>query len=126
MSATAWWTAADSGEMDALVWELCRSYFEHRQRCRSCSPFPCPVLTRWRSHLEECKACRGDAPLTYGLPCERYHEFIAHGDSCRRCNPCPALRTAIEVIVDWRDTRELLSRAEFLRGERAKLEGWAA
>ena len=68
MRATPWWTQADSAEMDALVWELCRSYVKHRDRCDACSPEPCPMLTGWREHVETCKACKGEAPLTYGLP----------------------------------------------------------
>jgi hypothetical protein len=123
--SSPWWTPADAAELDVLVFELSRGYFEHRQRCRACSPFPCPVLTQWRAHLEKCKPCQGDAPLTYGPPCSRRREFIEHGDSCPRCNPCPALRKAIEAVADWREARELRSRAEWLRAERERFEGAA-
>ncbi|MBA2642809.1 MAG: hypothetical protein H0U82_07785 [Actinobacteria bacterium] len=131
-AATHWWTAADGAELDVLVHELARSYFEHRERCPACRPGDCPELVAWREHLDECPACRGDAPLTFGPPCPRRREFIAHGSACTmgplnqvpachsiaRCNPCPALRTAIEAVLVWREAPELLSRAEFLRAER--------
>jgi hypothetical protein len=74
---SAWWTPADSAELDCLIYELVRSYFEHRERCEAC-----------QSH-----------------------------------SPCPALATAITVVAEWRQMRELLSRAEYLRAER--LEGAA-
>lgn len=121
MSAPAWWSAADSAEQDVLVAELVRGAFDHRERCRACSPEPCATVSAWRRHLEDCAACRGDAPLTHGAPCERRAEFVAHGASCPRCNRCPSLRTAIEVVVDWLGFRELLSRAEHLRAERERM-----
>ncbi len=114
----SWWTAADAAELDVLVHELARSYSEHRERCAACQPGDCPELLAWRDHLAGCKPCQGDAPLTYGPPCPRRREFVEHGATCPRCNPCPALREAIEAVLDWREARELRSRAEFLRAER--------
>lgn len=116
------WTAADAAELDCLVYELTRGYMEHREHCAECQPGDCPVLMAWREHLDACLACRGDAPLTFGPPCDRKAEFIAHGEICKRCNPCPALRKAIEAVVEWREARELRSRAEWLRAERDQIE----
>lgn len=120
-----WWTDADEAELEVLLFELSRGYAEHRERCEACSPEPCQVLFEWREHLEKCKACKGDAPLTYGLPCERYHQFVAHGDTCPKCNPCPSVRLAVELVIEWREARELRSRAEWLRAERARIEAAA-
>jgi hypothetical protein len=125
MSA-AWWTSADQAELDVLLHELTSGYCEHRERCTVCQPGDCPELVAWREHLDECLACRGDAPLTHGLPCSRRHEFIALGDKCVRCNPCPSLRLAIELIAEWREARELRSRAEWLRTERDRFESVTA
>jgi hypothetical protein len=117
------WTEADAAEQEVLIFEVCRGYFDdHRERCAYCQPGGCPQLVAWREHLDKCPACRGDAPLTYGSPCKRKREFIDHGDNCKRCNPCPYLRRAIEAVVDWREARALLSRAEYLRAERNRLE----
>jgi hypothetical protein len=76
-------------------------------------------VTRWFAHRDECKRCLGDAPLTYGPPCERKHEFVEHAKTCARCNPCPGLKKAIEAVVEWTEGRKLLSEAEWLR---ARLE----
>jgi hypothetical protein len=122
-----WWTDADAAELDVLTYELCRGYFaDHRERCAYCQPGDCSELIAWREHLAECAACRGDAPLAYGLPCHRKREFIKHGDECKRCNPCPYLRRAIDSVVDRREARALLSRAEYLRAERDRIAGRAA
>jgi hypothetical protein len=99
---------------------------DHRERCAYCRPGDCPELVAWREHLNGCRACRGDAPLSYGSPCHRKREFIDHGDECKRCNPCPYLRRAIEAVVDWREARALLSRATYLRAETDRPEGRAA
>jgi len=104
-----WWTEADAAELDVLIFELVSGYFEDRERCEACRT-DSPQLDGWIAHLQECAACRGDAPLTYGLPCSRKAEFIAHGDACPRCNPCPRLRKGIEVVLEWRQARELRSR----------------
>jgi hypothetical protein len=122
-AAAEGWTEADAAELDVLVFELARGYDEHRKGCRACRQGDCPELVAWREHVEECKACQGDAPLTYGLPCERKREFIAHGNTCPRCNPCPSVRLAIELVFEWRQARELRSRAEWLRAERVRVEG---
>lgn len=71
------WTTADSSELDCLIDELVRGYFEHKSGCASCAA---------------------------GYP------------------PCPHVRTAIEAVVEWREMRELRSRAEWLRAERTRLE----
>jgi hypothetical protein len=121
------WTEADQAELDVLVFELCRVYFDdHRMRCAYCAPGDCPQFVSWQEHLDECPACRGDAPLSFGLPCHRKREFIEHGDDCKRCNPCPYLRRGIEAVVAWREARVLLSRAEWLRAERLRIETEAA
>lgn len=122
------WTTADDAELDVLVLELARSYRDHRERCESCSPEPCPTLVAYRAHRAGCWKCRHGityATATYGDPCWIRLHFIAHGDTCKRCNVCPHLRTAIEAVLDWRQARELLSRAEALRAERDELEAAA-
>jgi len=52
--------------------------------------------------------------------------YFTHGENCASCAaefpPCPHFREAIEVVVQWAHTRELLSRAEYLRAERNRLE----
>ena len=116
----SWWTAADAAELDVLLHELAAGYHEHRERCEACSPEPCPILAAWREHLKACKACQGDAPLTHGPACERKRRFVDHGQNCVRCNPCPSLRLAIELVLQWRRSRELLSRAEWLRAEQVE------
>lgn len=55
-----------------------------------------------------------------------YFEHLETCDKCqarrvRRGEPCPRLQTAIEIVLDWRRRRELLSRAEELRFEQARL-----
>lgn len=116
------WTPADAAELDVLVFELARGYDEHRKRCPACLPGDCPEYVAWREHLDLCPGCRGDAPLTYGPPCPRRREMIEHGNSCPSCNPCPALRKAIEAVLEWREARGLRSRAEWLRAELERLE----
>jgi hypothetical protein len=123
--AWPWWTSADRAEFDVLVLELTRGYFEHREHCEACKPGDCPELVAWREHLEGCPACRGDALLTFGGLCHRKAVFVAHGGTCPRCNPCPSLGPAILLVVDWREARELKSRAQWLRAQRDQLEGAA-
>lgn len=45
--------------------------------------------------------------------------FFEHRETCVTCQThsaaCTSLRTAIEVVLDWRRKRELLSTAENLR-----------
>jgi hypothetical protein len=108
-----YWTAADSAELDVLTYALVGRLSEHRERCDACQP--CSELASWRRHLEVCKACQHEAPLTYGGPCRRHAEFVAHGDKCSRCIPCPAVTKMIGVVVEWRDWRVLRSKAEWLR-----------
>lgn len=51
--------------------------------------------------------------------------YFEHLESCHTCQarreapgpPCPQLRTAIDIVLEWRRQRELLSRAEALRLE---------
>jgi hypothetical protein len=121
-----WWTPADAAEHDVLLFELARCYFAHRECCEACRPGDCPAYVEWREHLDDCPACRGNAPLTFGPPCARRKQMIEHGNGCPRCNPCPALRKAIEAVLEWREARELQSRAEWLRAERDRIEGRAA
>ena len=116
------WTAADQAELDVLLHALTSGYAEHRQKCEACQP--CPELAAWREHKAGCRACQGDAPLTYGPPCERREQWLEHNRrGCVRCLPCPHLQAAIREVVDWREFRALLSRAEALR---AQHEGLAA
>lgn len=67
------WTPADQAELEVLVHDLVRAYFDHREHCASCAR---------------------------GYP------------------PCPHVREAIEVVIEWREARALQSRAEHLRAER--------
>ena len=115
MSELSFWTAADAAELDILVHEAVRLAEEHRARCEACKPGDCPEYVAWRQHLEVCAACRGDAPITYGPPCSSHAQFVAHGDSCPCCNPCPTLTRLVEIVIDWRDGRVLRSKAEWLR-----------
>jgi hypothetical protein len=45
--------------------------------------------------------------------------YLKHKPRCASCAagypPCPHVRTAIEVVVEWREARALLSRAQHLR-----------
>lgn len=113
-----WWTAADSAELDVLVHELSKGAEQHRASCAACKPEPCAFLTSYLEHRETCWKCENSIKLataTYGEPCPRYAEFVAHSDACARCNPCPGMTKAIKIVVEWRDGRALLSRAESLR-----------
>ena len=80
-ATTEGWTPADAAELDVLIYELTRSYFEHRANCASCA---------------------AEYP------------------------PCAHVRRAIESVLEWREARELLSRAEWLRAERDRIGGRAA
>lgn len=110
---TIWWTAADGAELDVLVDALVRGQEHHRENCRACRP--CPTLEAWMQHKAGCPACSGDAPLTYGPPCQEHARFIEHGADCIPCNPCPGMTKAVDLVVEWRDVRDLLSKAEWLR-----------
>jgi hypothetical protein len=104
--------------LDVLVRALAFDYWEHRQRCEACRPESCAELAAWRAHLDACRACQGDAPLDFGPPCPDWRERrLEHGEARPGCNACPHLRRAIAEVVDWRDARRLLSRAEALRAE---------
>ena len=112
------WTAADQAELDVLTHALVFDFSEHRKHCEACRPEPCPDLEAWKAHKAECRACQGDAPLTFGLPCERHEQFLDHNRrGCPRCLPCPHLQAAIAEVLEWREARILLSRAEALRAE---------
>lgn len=47
--------------------------------------------------------------------------FETHRATCDE-QPCPHLQAAIAEVVEWKQARELLSRAEALRAERRALE----
>jgi hypothetical protein len=51
---------------------------------------------------------------------------FAHRTGCETCAagdlPCPHVRAAIEAVVEWRDLRVLLSRAEWLRARQDELD----
>lgn len=111
------WTEADQAELDVLVWALAGGHAEHRKWCRVCLPEPCPEYEAWIHHEAGCQACQGGAPLAFGPPCERHSAFVKHGQECPRCNPCPHLREATDVVSSWLEARVLLSRAEALRAQ---------
>jgi hypothetical protein len=116
MSSAPYWTAADAAELDVLLHKLTVDYWTHREHCLACKPEPCPELEAWRAHKAACRACEGDAPLDFAPPCTDWRQRrLEHGASCPRCNPCPHLQAAIREVVDWREARGLLSRAEALR-----------
>jgi hypothetical protein len=115
VTARPTWTEADAAELDVLLHALTAGYFEHREQCVACNPAPCPQWETWQAHLRECRACQGDAPLTFGPPCERRSAFLTEHSDCPRCSPCPGLRAAIREVCDWRGARALLSRAEAFR-----------
>lgn len=120
------WTAADHAELSVLCYALARVKAYHREHCKACRPDPCPTLAEYRAHKASCPACQGDAPLTHGPPCPHIHQaFVQHGDTCVRCRPCPHIRRAVEVVVDWHHARSLLSQAQALRAERDALEAVA-
>jgi hypothetical protein len=52
--------------------------------------------------------------------------IFEHRPQCASCAkgypPCPHIRAAIAIVVDWRDRRELESRARWLRRQRELLE----
>jgi hypothetical protein len=120
-----WWTDADQAELDLLLHELTVGYDAHRARCSACQPGDCPVFVAWREHLTVCLECLGDEPLTHGPPCPRKRRFIDHGRDCARCNVCPSVSLAVELVLQWRVGRELRSRAAWLRAERVRIEGAA-
>lgn len=108
------WTPADGAELDVLVHTLTFDYEEHRAKCRACRP--CAWPDRWRAHKRSCRVCQGDAPLTFGTDCYARVRFLEHTAGCPSCSgPCPHLRAAVAVVVDWRNARALLSKAEALR-----------
>ena len=57
---------------------------------------------------------------------ELVHGVFEHRPRCARCAdgypPCPHVREAIEAVLEWRAARALLSRAEWLRAERNRME----
>ncbi len=114
-----YWTAADAAEADVLLWTLTTDFYsEHRERCEACRPEPCARYAAWVTHEADCRACRGDAPLTFGRPCPERRRFLDEHHGCARCNACPHLQKAIAEVLEWREVRILLSRAEALRAER--------
>jgi hypothetical protein len=118
VTAPGFWTPADAAESDVLVHVRALDFFEHRKSCEACRPEPCPQLEAWRDHKASCRACEGDAPLSYPLTdgCRRRHAaFVEHGVTCPKCNPCPHLQAAIREVLDCRAARSLRSKAEYLR-----------
>ena len=116
------WTAADAAELDVLTHELVRSYWQHRELCEACNPEPCKVLAAYQAHEAGCLNCKNGVTFEtsfYGPPCWIRLHWLSHGDGCKKCNPCPHVKKAIAAVLDWRQARELLSRAEELRLERA-------
>ena len=107
------WTEADDAESVVIVRALVSDYWEHRKTCPNC--IPCPELESWRDHRKQCRPCQGDAPLTLGPPCGRRRQWLAHDKTRCSCMPCPHLQVAIREVVDWHESRCLLSTAEALR-----------
>ena len=56
--------------------------------------------------------------------------YLEHRANCASCAaeypPCAHVRRAIESVLEWREARELMSRAEWLRAERDRIGGRAA
>lgn len=118
----ATWTKADAAELDVLAHTLAFAYWEHRRCCEACRFESCAQLEAWYAHRDQCAACRGEAPLTFGPPCQRHAAFTEHGATCSRCNPCPHLQVAICEVVDWREARRLRSKAAVLRSVQDGME----
>ena len=112
---TSSWTSADAAELDVLVHALVFDFWEHRKQCRACDPDPCPRLEAWLEHEADCRICEGLAPLTFGWDCSVRRRFLEEHRDCVRCAPCPHLQAAIAEVLEWREARILLSRAEALR-----------
>jgi hypothetical protein len=87
------WTSADAAELDVLVHALTFDYWEHRKRCEACRPEPCARYAAWLEHEGGCRACQGDAPLTFGPPCPERRRFLDEHRDCPRCLPCPGSPT---------------------------------
>jgi hypothetical protein len=115
---SVFWGPADAAELDVLVYGLVDWYFAHREACEACSPDPCRRYAAWLAHVDQCRICEGRAPLTFGWTCPERRRFLDEHRDCVRCAPCPHLQRAIAVVVEWRDVRVLLTRAEALRVER--------
>jgi hypothetical protein len=110
------WTGADDAELDVLVHALTIDFDEHRRNCRACQP--CDWPARWKKHKAACRVCDGLAPLTFGTACEERDRLREHNKTCPACSgPCPHLRAAIAEVLEWREARALLSKAEHLRAE---------
>ena len=112
---TSLWTGADQAELDVLLWALADDYQQHRQNCAACQPGPCPRYQAWLEHEAGCQPCQRLAPLTYGPPCPERRRFLDEHGECARCLPCPHVVRAIAEVCDWRTSRLLLSKAEYLR-----------
>ena len=109
------WTEADDAQSLVLIRALTFDYCEHRRSCPTC--LACPELEAWRDHLNQCRACQGEAPLTFGPPCERRRQFLHHDKARCSCLPCPHVVAAVREVVDWHEARPLLSHAEALRAQ---------
>jgi hypothetical protein len=76
---------------------------------------PSTTLGRWWT--------AADAAELDVLVYELVSRYFEHRPLCASCAagdpPCPHVREAIEAVVDWREARALLSRAEYLRVERS-------
>ena len=76
---------------------------------------PSTALGRWWT--------AADAAELDVLVHELVSRYFEHTPRCASCAagypPCPHVRAAIEAVVDWREARALLSRAESLRAERS-------
>ena len=84
---------------------------------------------------ESCQWTAADAAELDVLLHELIDCYFDHRDRCAHClawrerrpdsSPCPYLGSAIGIVLDWRQRRQLLTRAEELRLER-RLEVEAA
>jgi hypothetical protein len=120
VSRPPWWTDADSGEAAVLSAELVSGIAAHRERCRTCQTLahPCPVRRGIRSEEKRFDFCPLDAPP--GFFAEIRRRARDHDATCEDCRlehvgSCPTVGDAIEVVLEWRWRRGLLSRAEWLR-----------
>jgi hypothetical protein len=115
------WTEADEAELDVLAHALSFDYFEHRERCDACQP--CTQYQAFLEHKPECPVCGSDAPLhvhgdrmTLWVRCPQKDALREHNRRrCACCLPCPHLQRAIAEVLEWREARILLSRAQPLR-----------
>jgi hypothetical protein len=83
---------------------------------RAAAPVSDPFGCDWYTAADQAELDVLVWALVYG--------YFEHRERCGRCvgpEPCPHVQAAIREVVDWRDARALLSRAEALRAEQRRL-----